>query len=471
MSSDVVLIGEARDDFLFFRKVRRHLHERGFEAVQVELDPLDLTEEERHECWWPQQHPRFHAAQGIAESELPDRVAATEAAYGIPSLRRLWLGDIQYWRERVPEAQLARQAIGLVEAFDALWDEQPDLRGGFFEDSGRLIKRVFRAVCLHRGGIVRILLPVALPGRMVMVDQEEPRHGLPPFEAFEPTSEELEAARAHVELVRSSTFDYANPRELAVSPRRVRNLVQLTMKQLRGRDLGAHHVDVGYYLRDYVRQRASLEVLRRLPTPERRERVCLYPFHYTYDSQITVRGDAFLDQLAVVEQIARALPFGWRLAVKTHPAAPGDQPIARLLRVVRRMDNVDLVDPHSHAHTVLRKAGLLVTVNSTTGFEALMFNVPVVTLGESVYRGFGLTTDVTDLNLLPHALAEAIRRGPAPEHDVLRYFAFMLRHGAALEMSAYDLSDANAGRFADAIAEGLRLGAADGAGAARVTTG
>lgn len=458
MSVQVVLIGEAREDYLFFGQVRRFLRDLGAgDAIQVELDPRDLTDEERRGCWWPQEHPRYRDALRIPDAELPDRVAAVEEKFGIPGLRRLWLGDIQYWREGVPEDELARQAIGLVEAFDALWDEHPTLRGGFFEDSGRLLKRAFRAVCLHRGGIARILLPVALPGRMVVVDQEDPREGLPPFDDFVPNEEELAAVRAHVESVRSSTFDYANPRELALSPRRIRNLATLAAKQLRGRGPGAHHVHVGYYLRDYVRQRASLEVLRRLPSPAPRERVCLYPFHYTYDSQITVRGDAFLDQLAVVDQIARALPYGWRLAVKTHPAAPGDQPLGRLLRVVRGMDNVDLVNPHVHAHTVLRKAGLLVTVNSTMGFEALMFGVPVATLGQSVYRGFGLTTDVTDLNVLPQALAEAIRRGPAPEDEILRYFAFMLRHGADIEMSAYDLSDGNAARFARAIADGLDL--------------
>ena len=73
-----------------------------------------------------------------------------------------------------------------------------------------------------------------------------------------------------------------------------------------------------------------------------------------------------------------------------------------LLRRLRRRPNVRLVQPYTSTHELIRDSVGVVVISSTVGLEALLYDKPVLTLGDPFYAGFGVTLDV-------HAFAE-IRR-------------------------------------------------------------
>ena len=50
----------------------------------------------------------------------------------------------------------------------------------------------------------------------------------------------------------------------------------------------------------------------------------------------------------------------------------------------------------------------VITINSSAGFEALVNDIPVITIGECFYREAGLTYDVINPLRLQYALTEAI---------------------------------------------------------------
>lgn len=453
----VVLLGEARGEHLFLQLLGEELATRaGVAACEVELDGNDLSPEERVKVLVPSLEPEFAAALTLTDAEARKELGRIEERLGIENARRLWRGDILYWRDRCPNELLARQAIGYADVFDRLYRETPDLVGGFAEESGRLMKRMFRAVSAAHGRRLISSLTASIPNRMLLMDQEDPFLGVTSFDEFEPSPAQKAEARNHVERVRASELDFVSPRDLSVTPQRVRNFVRLARRELLPRNPGDRNTHLRVFARDFVRQRARLEALRRasvmdLPSGP----AVFYPMQYTDDSQISIRGEAYSNQLALIEYLCEAVPFGYELWIKPHPAIPGDVSTRALLDLRRRKPNLHVIHPHVHPHRILRAVDAVVTVNSTLGYEALIFGLPMVTLGTALYRGHGLTVDVEALSDLPEAISRALARPRLSDDQIIHFLAYVFEVTYPVTSIAEDASRANAGRYADAIVAAL----------------
>lgn len=110
----------------------------------------------------------------------------------------------------------------------------------------------------------------------------------------------------------------------------------------------------------------------------------LYPLQFHPESSTSINALHFVDELSNVRNIAVNLPVGIRLYVKDHPHGAGRERIA-LYRAIARLPNVDLIDPRFDGKTLVRRARAVVTCTSTMGYEAIMFGVPVFTLGDTLW--------------------------------------------------------------------------------------
>ncbi len=136
--------------------------------------------------------------------------------------------------------------------------------------------------------------------------------------------------------------------------------------------------------------------LERLCSPEHSKRWFLVPLQVHNDSQVRDHSsfetiDAFLE--TVVASFAAHAPADALLAVKHHPMDRAYTHYAPLLRKLTRRYGLHgrLRYLHDqHLPTLLAHARGLVTINSTVGLQALYHQVPVITLGDSVYAIPGL---------------------------------------------------------------------------------
>jgi len=114
------------------------------------------------------------------------------------------------------------------------------------------------------------------------------------------------------------------------------------------------------------------------------EQYVLFPLHYQPEASTSVRAPFFLNQCVLAENIARALPCGYRLYVKEHAARLGSRS-ARDLRRLQAIPGVRLIDPHADGRALVRNAACVAAITSTMGWEALLHGVPVVLFGEAFY--------------------------------------------------------------------------------------
>lgn len=154
-------------------------------------------------------------------------------------------------------------------------------------------------------------------------------------------------------------------------------------------------------IRKWQRRWVERGLLRRLTAPEARKQWFLLPLQVHNDSQVH-HHSRFESVEHLIEEVMasfarHALP-AHALVIKHHPMDRAYRNYARHIAKLARFYGVGgrvhyIHD--QHLPTLLKHARGVVTLNSTTGLQALFHGAPVLTLGECMYAVRGLVSDRT----------------------------------------------------------------------------
>lgn len=208
---------------------------------------------------------------------------------------------------------------------------------------------------------------------------------------------------------------------------------------------------IGRYVTVHARMLLNSWRLRRHYTElSQLGRFVYYPLHVPGDMALTLRSPQFLDQLALIDYLARSLPHTHRIAIKEHPAMIGALDAGRILELLRRHDNLALLPPGTNNYEVLRAAEAVVSVNSKSGAEAALLGKPVLVLGDAFYRDSPLVTPVEKLTDVPGLMVDALgRQGKADQLVVDCYFEAVWRQ--CLPGELYVVAPANVRTFTESL--------------------
>jgi CDP-glycerol glycerophosphotransferase (TagB/SpsB family) len=158
------------------------------------------------------------------------------------------------------------------------------------------------------------------------------------------------------------------------------------------------------------------------------------------------------DQASLIERVAEALPHGYDIVLKEHPMSVGRNRL-QLLRRLAGIPNARIVDPHTNSHDLIQQAEAIVVISSTVGLEALLYERPVMTLGQPYYSGYGVTLDVDSFREIREAVPALLSFRPDGERIARFLHAAMraCRPGRPMLVDAPDLSDENVRALADSI--------------------
>jgi hypothetical protein len=186
-----------------------------------------------------------------------------------------------------------------------------------------------------------------------------------------------------------------------------------------------------------------------------------YGLHYQPEATTLVNGQFWTNQVALIENIARSLPITHRLYIKEHRVHLGSRSLA-YMQAIKRIPNVRLISPFADSHALTRNADVVFTISGTMGWEAILYDRPLVIFGDIFYQAFDRTVTVKNPETLPGVVARLLADfRPDPEAletfvaAVLnRTYAGFMWHG---EQRSFDPANL------DAIAEVLesRLRAAE----------
>lgn len=111
-----------------------------------------------------------------------------------------------------------------------------------------------------------------------------------------------------------------------------------------------------------------------------------YPIHLEPEAVVLYWGDGFYkNQVKLIENIAAQLPANCFLYVKDHPHADAYRENIDYKRM-KAIPNVKLLNPALPGKTIIKNSIGVITINGTSGFEALLNNKQVYTFGNSYYN-------------------------------------------------------------------------------------
>lgn len=111
-------------------------------------------------------------------------------------------------------------------------------------------------------------------------------------------------------------------------------------------------------------------------------RSVFFPMQYQPEQTTLVGGIYYGNQISVIENVAKALPFGCTLVVKEHPRGRGSRPVWQYEHLAH-FPNVRFCD--ADAKEILKRCDALITITSTAGLEAMALDRPVILLGKCYF--------------------------------------------------------------------------------------
>jgi hypothetical protein len=381
-----------------------------------------------------------------APASLDAEVQRIESTYAIPHLRDVYRNDWPCAGQS--EEWCVRRTVDHFRALERVFDEvRPDV--ALPEVGNETIRFATHLIALAREVPTLFILHTIFPNPLrVYVDTlHAPIASLEDLRELTP--EEVE----EVETFRRSFTAEATPirehRRVPIEARRLKVFgghVRRNLTDDRDND----------YLQPWrlLRQNVS-ELLRARAARPFYDRVdpsrpfVYFPLHVTDDYKIKRIIPHCADQASLVEQVADALPQGHDLVLKEHPMSLGRNSI-RLLRRLRQRPNVRLVNPYTSSHELIRRSEAVAVISSTVGVEALLYDKPVLTLGQPYYSGFGVTLDVESFADIREQVPPLLRFRPDPER-IRRFLHLCMRQCYPGQPLLVDRSEENAVVVADTL--------------------
>jgi len=145
------------------------------------------------------------------------------------------------------------------------------------------------------------------------------------------------------------------------------------------------------------------------------EQFIFFPLHSEPETAISLNAPWIGSQAELIWNIATSIPIEMKLYVKDHPRMYGLRPVQYYEKMRERSPNVRVLHPLANTLDFVPSARLVIVISGTTGLEALMHGIPVITLGACNFQYLTGVTRTRNLAVLPHVIRDALRNAPHPD--------------------------------------------------------
>lgn len=115
------------------------------------------------------------------------------------------------------------------------------------------------------------------------------------------------------------------------------------------------------------------------------EKSVFFAMHMQPEQSTLTQGVWHINQIALIENISKALPIGFTLIVKEHPINRGFRPAWQYAHI-NQLHNVVMVDGASKE--IARRVRAVITISGSIGMESLVLKKPVVIMGKTFFDFF-----------------------------------------------------------------------------------
>jgi hypothetical protein len=189
----------------------------------------------------------------------------------------------------------------------------------------------------------------------------------------------------------------------------------------------------------YLRRRWNALTVRMAPpfsVPGSRP-FALYAYQMQPESGIDVLAAPYTDQIALVRQLARAVPASHDFYVKPHPDHVGGLS-RRAMQEIADIPGVTLIDPFASGRALMHKAALIVTPSGTMAYEGALFGIPSIVLADEFFARLPLVHRCRSTEAFPELIPRLLASPPpADEEAVIAFLADIFANSFVGRVTSY----------------------------------
>ena len=167
---------------------------------------------------------------------------------------------------------------------------------------------------------------------------------------------------------------------------------------------------------------------QRFETLDTNMRFAFYPLHVNPEASTMGLTPMMMNQLAVIEALAKALPPTMKLLVKEHFPMLGKRTGAWIERLTS-IPKVILIDPRENGMELVRRAELVAVLTGTAAWEAMLLERRVLFLGESWRRHIRGAAHCFNFVELPRVVSEVLEAPPVAREEIECFIAAIIDGG------------------------------------------
>lgn len=168
--------------------------------------------------------------------------------------------------------------------------------------------------------------------------------------------------------------------------------------------------------------------------PNWNEPFAYFPLHYEPELAILLLSPFYFDQIQLISFIARSLPLDYKLYVKEHPAMVSKRARSYYKQLLK-IPNVRLIHHKTPGFEILKHTKLVTAITGTTGWEASMMGVPVVSFGEVFYNALSCVKRVQNIEELPRVIRQQLYDFHYDEKEIQNFVAAVLQESVPFDFS------------------------------------
>ena len=145
-------------------------------------------------------------------------------------------------------------------------------------------------------------------------------------------------------------------------------------------------------------------------TYDKNEKIIFFPLHQEQERALLISAPFFTNQIETIEHVVKSIPIGYKLFVKEHPLMKmrGWREISDYKKIIN-LPNVKMINPDVNSLELIKNCKLIISINSTAGFEALFYNKPSINFQKRGYSEISSSFVVNELNNLPKLIRDALK--------------------------------------------------------------
>jgi len=123
----------------------------------------------------------------------------------------------------------------------------------------------------------------------------------------------------------------------------------------------------------------------------------LYPLQFEPEASLLYFAPHIVDQYSLIKTILKSLPHDKILWIKEHPNQFGALGLPKWKKLKKNHPNLKFIYGLKSGRALIKKVGLVITISSSMGLDALLLNRRVLVLGDIFYQNFSGTLKILSI--------------------------------------------------------------------------